>query len=81
MGSRGHDLVLRQHAIDLLESGKVVREVCDELGVCGQSIYTWRRQCCVDSSQERGLTITEANELKAAPRCIKDLEADLVMVA
>jgi len=42
MGRRGHDPVLRRRAIDLLESGKSVREVAEELGVSDQSIYTWR---------------------------------------
>ena len=63
VGRRGHDRVLRRRAIELLESGKAVREVCEELGVSGQWIYTWRRQCRVDSGQEPGLTATEANEL------------------
>jgi len=49
MGRREHDPVLRRRAIDLLESGKAVREVAEELGVSGQSIYTWRRQYRVDS--------------------------------
>jgi transposase-like protein len=51
MGRRGHDPVLRRRAIDLLESGKSVREVAEELGVSGQSIYTWRRQYRVDGGQ------------------------------
>ena len=67
MGRREHDPVLRRRAIDLLESGKTVREVAGKLEVSGQSIYTWRRQCRVDSGQEPGLTTTEANELNAAP--------------
>jgi len=48
MGRKEHDPVLRRRAIDLLESGKSVREVAEELAVSGQSIYTWRRQYRVD---------------------------------
>jgi len=79
MARREHDPGLRRRAIDLLESGKAVREVAEELGVSGQSIYTWRRQYLIDSGQEQGLTTTEANELKAARRQIKHLEADLAV--
>jgi len=79
MARREHDPVLRRRAIDLLESGKAVREVAEELGVSGQSICTWRRQYRVDSGQEPGLTTTEVNELNAARRQIKHLEADLAV--
>jgi len=79
MGRREHDPVLRRRAIGLLESGKFVREVAEELGVSGQSIYAWRRQYRVDSGQEPGLTTTEVNELSAARRQIKHLEADLAV--
>ena len=58
--------MLRRRAIDLLESGKSIREVAEELGVSGQSIYIWRRQYRVDCGQEPGLTTTEANELNAS---------------
>jgi transposase-like protein len=79
MARRDHDPVLRRRAIDLLESGKSVREVAEELGVSGQSIYVWRRQYRIDSGQEPGLTTTEVNELNAARRQIKHLEADLAV--
>jgi transposase-like protein len=76
MGRRGHDPVLHRRAIDLLESGKSVREVAEEFGVSGQAIYTWRRQYRVDGGQESGLTTTEVNELNAARRRIKHLEVE-----
>ena len=79
MGRRGHDPVLRRRAIDLLESGKSVKEVAEELGVSDQSIYTWRRQYRIDSGQEPGLTTTEVNELNAARRQIKHLEGELAV--
>jgi transposase-like protein len=79
MGRQGHDPVLRRRRIDLLKSGKPVRDVAEELRVSGQSIYTWRRQYRVDSGQEPGLTTTEVNELNAARRRIKHLEAELAI--
>ena len=79
MGRQGHDPVLRRRAIDLLESGKSVREVAEELGVSGQSIYRYRRQYCVDSGPEPGLSTSEVNELNAARRRIKNLEAELAI--
>ena len=39
----------------------------------------WRRQYRVDSAQEPGLTTTEVNELNAARRSIKHLEAELAI--
>jgi transposase-like protein len=63
----------------LLESGKSVKEVTEELGVSDQSIYTWRRQYRIDSGQGLGLTTTEVNELNAARRRIKHLETELAM--
>jgi len=79
MARREYDPVLRRRAIDLLESGKAVREVAEELGVSGQSIYAWRRQYRINSGQEPGLTTTEVNELNAARHSIKHLEADLAV--
>ena len=76
MARREHDPVLRRRAIDLLESEKSVREVAEELGVSGQSI---RCQYRFDSSQEPGLTRTEANELNAARSSIKHLKAELAI--
>jgi transposase-like protein len=35
MGRQGYDPMLRRRVIDLLESGKSVREVAEELGVSG----------------------------------------------
>lgn len=58
MGRRGHDLVLRRRAINLLDSGKTVRELAEELGVSDQSIYTSGHQYRIDSGQENGLTTT-----------------------
>jgi transposase-like protein len=79
MGRRGHDPVLRRRAIDLLESGKSVREVAEELAVSDHAIYTWRRQYRIDRGQESGLTTTEVNELNAARRRIKHLKTELAI--
>jgi len=78
MGRREQDPMLHRRAIDLLESGKAVREVAEELGVSDQSIYAWRRQYRINGCQEPGLTTTEANEIKAAHRWIKHLASELV---
>jgi transposase-like protein len=79
MGRRGHDPVLRRRAIAVLESGKSVKEVIEELGVSDQSIYTWRRQYRIDSGKESGMTTTEMNALNAARRRIKHLETELAI--
>jgi hypothetical protein len=42
MGRRGHDPVLRRRAIDLLESGKSVREVAEEpAGLAKKKMCRW----------------------------------------
>jgi len=53
MGRREHDPVLRRRAIDLLESGKSVREVAEELGVGSESLRIWVKRAELTRSCNR----------------------------
>lgn len=63
--------------LDLVEAGRSVAEVADDLGISDQSIYTWRRQDRIDRGLEPGLSSAEKAELTAAKRRIAELETEL----
>jgi orotate phosphoribosyltransferase-like protein len=58
MGRQGHNPVLRRRVIDLLESGKSVREVAEELGVSGQSSFWIGSPGRLDFNSQRPYSIT-----------------------
>jgi transposase-like protein len=43
MGRRGYPAEFKRKVLDLIEAGRSVAEVAHDLGISGQSIYTWRR--------------------------------------
>lgn len=46
--SRSYPGEFRRKVLDLLEAGRPVAEVAQQLGVSGQTIYNWRHQDLVD---------------------------------
>ena len=52
-------------------------QLARDLGVSGQTIYTWRRQEQIDRGLVPGLSSVEREELAAAKRRIRELEAEL----
>jgi transposase len=77
MGRRGYPPEFRRRALDLLAAGRKVVDLARDLGVSGQTIYTWRRQDAIDRGLIPGLTSTERQELAAAKQRIRELEAEL----
>ena len=77
MGQRGYPPEFRRKVLDLVEAGRPVADVAQDLGISEQSIYTWRRQDRIDRGLEPGLTSTEKAELAAAKRRIAELETEL----
>lgn len=77
MGRRGYPPQFRRKVLDLVETGRPVAEVADDLEISDQSIYTWRRQDRVDRRLEPELTSSEKTELTAAKRRIAELETEL----
>jgi transposase-like protein len=54
MGRRGYPPEFRRRVLDLIEAGRKVAEVADDLGISDQTIYTWRRQDRIDRGSRRG---------------------------
>ena len=77
MARRGYPAEFRQRVLELVESGRSVRDVARDLGISEQSIYIWRRQDRIDRGEEAGLTTGERAELLAAKRRINELETEL----
>jgi transposase-like protein len=65
--------------LDLVEAGRKVAEVAEDLGISGQTVYTWRRQDRIDRGLKPGLTSVEKAELVAARKRIRELEAELAV--
>jgi transposase-like protein len=79
MGRRGYPPEFRRRVLDLIEAGRKVAEVADDLGISDQTIYTWRRQDRIDLGLEAGLASAENAELVAARKRIRELEAELAV--
>jgi len=79
MWKRGYPPEFRRRVLDLVEAGRKVAEVAEDLGISDQTIYNWRRQDRVDRGLEPGLTTAEQAELVAARKRIRALEAELAV--
>ena len=79
MARRGYPPEFRRRVLELIEAGRKIAEVSDELGVSQQTIYTWRRQARIDAGLEAGVSTAERAELAAAKRRIRELEAELAV--
>ncbi len=67
----------RRKVLDLIAAGWTVAAISADLGVSGQTIYTWRNQDRIDRGQMPGVTSTEQAELSKARRRITELEIEL----
>ena len=76
-GRHGYPAEFRRRVVDLLASGRKVKDVARDLGVSEQAISGWRRQEQIDRGLEPGLSTVEQAELAAAKRRIRELEAEL----
>lgn len=77
MGRRGYPPEFRRRVLDLLTAGRKVVDLARDLGISEQTIYTWRRQEQIDRGLLAGLRSEEREELAAAQRRIRELEAEL----
>jgi transposase-like protein len=73
---RRYPAEFRRKVLDLVEAGRPIRPVAQDLGISEQTIYAWRRQHLVDTGQ---LTSEDQAELVAARRRIAELEAELAI--
>jgi transposase len=79
MGRRGYPAEFRRRVLDLVDAGRRVAEVAQDLGITEQTIYNWRRQDRIDQGLEPGLSTAERGELAAARKRIRELEAELAV--
>ena len=79
MAPRGYPAEFRRRVIDLVEFGRPVAAVAVELGISGQSIYTWRRQARIDAGVEPGMSTAEHAELVALRKRVRELETELAI--
>ena len=77
MGRRGYPPEFRRRVLDLLAAGRRVADLARDVGVTNQTTYAWRSQEAIDRGLVPGLTSVEREELAAAKRRLKELEAEL----
>jgi transposase len=79
MGRRGYPAEFRRRVLELVDSGRRVAKVAQDLGISDQTIYNWRRQDRIDRGLEPGLSTGERAELAAAKKRIRELEAEVAV--
>jgi len=79
VGRRGYPPEFRRRVLDLVEAGRKIAEVAEDLGISDQTIYSWRRQDRIDRGLEAGLSSAEKAELIAARKRIRELEAEVAV--
>ena len=67
----------RRRALDLVESGRTVRDVAASLGIAESCLHRWRHRDLIDRGLKAGTTAVESAELAAARRRIRDLEEEV----
>jgi transposase len=58
----------RREALELVRSGRSIRDVAESLGVSEQTLRNWSRQDEVDAGRAEGLTSAEREELRRLRR-------------
>ena len=76
---RSYPAEFRRKVLDLVEAGRPVAEIAQQLGVTGQTIYNWRNQDLVDRGLRPGVSTAESAELAAARKRIRELETELAV--
>jgi len=79
MGRRGYPAEFRRRVLGLVEAGRRVAEVAEDLVITEQTIYNWRRQDRIDRDLEAGLSTAKRGELAGARKRIRELETELAV--
>jgi transposase-like protein len=67
----------RRRALDLVESGRAVRDVAASLGIAEACLHRWRHRDLVGRGLKPGTTVQESAGLAAAGARIGDLEEEV----
>jgi transposase len=76
---RRYPVEFRRKVLDLIDAGKPVVEIAEQLGITAQTVYNWRKQDRVDRGLESGTSTSESAELMAARKRIRELETELAV--
>jgi transposase len=67
----------RRQAVELVRSGRSIRDVAEGLGVSQQTLRNWAKQVAVDRRErDDGLTSAEREELRELRKRVKRLEQE-----
>jgi transposase len=67
----------RREAVELVRSGRAIRDVAESLGVSQQTLRNWAKQVAVDRRErDDGLTSAERDELRELRKRVKRLEQE-----
>ena len=67
----------RREAVELVRSGRSIRDVAEGLGVSQQTLRNWAKQVAVDRRErDDGLTSAEREELRELRKRVKRLEQE-----
>jgi transposase len=67
----------RQEAVELVRSGRSIRDVAESLGVSQQTLRNWAKQVAVDRRErDDGLTSAEREELRELRKRVRRLEQE-----
>lgn len=67
----------RRRALDLVASGRTVRDVAASLGIAESCLYRWKSRDLIDRGLKPGTTASESAELAEARRRIHELEDEV----
>lgn len=76
---RSYSPEFRKKVLDLVEAGRPIAQIAQDLDISLQTIYTWRRQHLVDIGEQPGTKSSESSELNAARQRIAELERELAV--
>ncbi len=74
---RRYPVEFRRRVLDLIEAGKPVAEIAEQLGMTAQTVYNWRNQDQIDRGVRAGISTSESVALTAARKRIRELETEL----
>lgn len=77
---RAYPAEFRARAVALVRAGKEQKQTATELGIHPVTLSKWVKQDRVDRGEIAGVSTTEAAELRAARRRIRELETELVII-